>query len=580
MECSVALPELVEKISYLETRVKHLSNELRLTREEYESATVNYFELFSHMEKKVEERTMELNRLHSTLQKKNQDLQIMLDAAPGMIFYKNRQCRYIRVNKKFLDAFGVDENQIIGRTHGEIFPDQAGGILDDDLALIRSGRPLLNRTGAIHTIIGERTIMVNQVPDKDSKGAVTGVFGFSVDITDLTRAESEKKELQKRIVRAEKMESIGTLAGGIAHNFNNILMAIQGYASLMLLDTETENPHHRMLKNIEKQVESGSRLTNQLIGYAREGKYEVRSLVVNHLIRDIAETFSITRRDIHIQLDLSDKLHSIIADRGQIEQIIMNLMVNAADAMPRGGDLIVLTRNLSHEELPLRPFKMKKGAYVQIIVKDSGIGIGKDIIEHIFEPFFTTKGLSKGTGLGLTSVYGIVKAHGGYIDVESEKGKGASFIICLPAHIDGVRHEKTRSKELAKGSETVLLVDDEAAVLDVAEGFLKHLGYRVLVAGNGSEAMNVFSRNGKEIDLVILDMLMKDSDGQTLFQRIRETDNRMKVILSKASDLKEQQRRVLLETCDGFIKKPFTLEALSHKIREVLISTKETPAPL
>lgn len=571
MDSSAGLPDLVEKIRFMEIQVKHLSNELRLTREEYESATVNYFELFSHMEKKVEERTLELNRLHTVLQDKNRELQIMLDAAPGMIFYKNRERRYIRVNKKFLETFGVAESAVIGRTHAEIFPDQGGGILDDDRELVSSGRPFLNRTGTIQTVFGEKTVMVNQVPGKNEKAQVTGIFGFTVDITDLKRAEKEKKELQKRIVRAEKMESIGTLAGGIAHNFNNILMAIQGYASLMLIETDPESNHHRMLKKIENQVENGSRLTHQLIGYTREGKYEVRALRVNNLIRDVAETFTITRKDIRLHLVLNENLHRIIADRGQIERVLMDLMVNAADAMPQGGDLTVSTRNLSYEDLPLRPFKMKKGAYVRICVTDTGVGIGKDIIEHIFEPFFTTKGLSKGTGLGLTSVYGIVKAHGGYIDVDSEKGQGSTFTICLPAHIQAKQRPADASPgHLPRGSETILLVDDEDAVLDVAKGILQYLGYRVLAARGGNEAIALFHRHREEIDLVVLDMIMPDVDGRLVFDKIRQTGAPVKVLVSSGFCLTDRSDRNLWENCDGFIGKPFSMETLSLKVREVL----------
>ncbi|GAI20404.1 unnamed protein product, partial [marine sediment metagenome] len=229
------------------------------------------------------------------------------------------------------------------------------------------------------------------------------------------------------------MEALGTLAGGIAHNFNNLLMSIQGNASLMLLETEPTHASYERLKNIEKSLQSGSRLTHQLLGYAREGRYEIKPTSLNQLIEETSNTFGTTKREIRIHRELAQDLLGIKADQGQIEQLLLNLYVNAADAMPGGGDLFLNTINVTHKDMRGKPYKPNPGNYVLLTVRDTGVGMDKKTMERVFDPFFTTKGLARGTGLGLASVYGVVKAHAGYIDVKSKKGHGTTFSIYLPA---------------------------------------------------------------------------------------------------------------------------------------------------
>ena len=279
---------------------------------------------------------------------------------------------------------------------------------------------------------GEMFYSISMHPICDDEGKVIKLAIYSKDITEEKRSEAERKKLTVQLQQAQKMEAIGTLAGGIAHDFNNLLMAIQGNVSLALFEMEPSHPQHRIFANIEKLVRSGADLTSKLLGYARRGKYESRPLVLNDLVRETSETFGRMRKDITIERDLAEDVQSIIADKGQIEQVLLNLFVNAADAMPTGGTLVLKTRNVTHLDIPFKGYAIKSGSYVLLTVSDTGVGMDKDIIPRIFDPFFTTKKIGHGTGLGLASAYGIVKGHNGYIDVTSEKGKGSTFLFTMP----------------------------------------------------------------------------------------------------------------------------------------------------
>jgi len=366
------------------------------------------------------------------------------------------------------------------------------------------------------------------------------------------------------------MEAIGTLAGGIAHDFNNLLMVIQGNASLMLLDVDPSHPHYEMLSSIVKQVQSGSRLTNQLLGYARKGKYDVRPFQLNQLVEETSTTFGRTRNEININRTLTDDQFPIEGDIGQIEQILMNLLVNAADAMPAGGDIFLRTINIPHGDMKGKLYNPKPGDYILLTVADTGIGMDPKTVQHIFEPFFTTKELGRGTGLGLASVYGIVKGHGGYVDVESEKGQGTTFKIYLPASKEEVYNTIELPDNILKGTGTILLVDDEEAVLEVGEKLLKVMGYHVLTAREGREAIDVYKKHRETVDLVLLDIIMPNMKGGEVFDCLKEINPDIKVLLSSGYSIDGEASKILERGGKGFIQKPFHLERLSETIRAIL----------
>lgn len=407
-------------------------------------------------------------------------------------------------------------------------------------------------------------ISLSVVPVKDGEGNITESRSMAIDI-------SERKHLEAQIQYTQRMEAIGTLAGGIAHNFNNILASITGNVALGLLDIDETHPNYRRFRSIEKIIGKGAKLTSQLLGYVRGGRYEVKPISLNQVVKETSETFGETRKEIAIHQELAEDLHRIEADQGQIEQALLNLYVNAADAMPMGGDLFLTTINVTDKNMKHSPYEPEKGDYVLLTVRDTGVGIAKENMARVFDPFFTTKSFAEGTGLGLTSTYGIIKGHGGYIDVDSERGRGTTFTIYLPTTEKELTGEKKEpSGESLKGKETILLVDDEKSVLDAIEQMLKRLGYHVLSAGSGPEALRLYERHQDEIDMVLLDIVMPGMGGGELYAILKTINPNVKVLLSSGYDVGKEADAILKGGSDGFIQKPFFLKELSQEIRKVL----------
>jgi len=386
----------------------------------------------------------------------------------------------------------------------------------------------------------------------------------------MVRNITEKKKLEAQYLQAQKMEAVGTLAGGIAHDFNNLLMGIQGHTSLMLLDMGASHPHYKMLKSIEEQVKSGADLTWQLLSFARGGKFEVKPTELNAIIKKTSGMFGRTKKEISIHKSFQPDLWPVEVDRGQIEQVLLNLYVNAWQAMPSGGMLFLETKNVILDENYVRPFNVLPGNYVKISVTDTGVGMDEKTLKRIFEPFFTTKDMGRGTGLGLATVYGIIKGHGGFINVYSEKGHGATFNIYLPTSEKKVEKEKKSPEKLLKGKETILLVDDEEVVINVSRMILEALGYKVFMARSGQEAIEVYKAKKEVIDLVILDMIMPGMGGENTFDVLKSINPDLKFILSSGYSINGQATRIMERGCQAFIQKPFGARDLSQKIREVL----------
>jgi PAS domain S-box-containing protein len=399
------------------------------------------------------------------------------------------------------------------------------------------------------------------------KGDEGSPVAVMVSFADMT----EKKQSEKTMRQLQKMEAIGTLAGGIAHDFNNILMGIEGHAALMLLDVKEDHPFYARLKSQEEIIASGARLSRQLLSFARGGKYEVALVNLNDIILKSLDMFGRTKKEISVYHDLDPLVWKVEADQGQIEQVLLNLLVNAWQAMPGGGRITVTTGNETIlSELQSIPWA-QRGNYATISVSDTGIGMDEETQKMIFEPFFTTKERGHGTGLGLASVYGILKNHGGFILVDSEAGKGSTFTIYLPASTGEVlRDNGDSAMEVARGTETVLIIDDEEMILDVATAMLEELGYTVIRAGNGSDGLTIFEENRDVIDLVILDMIMPGMGGKEVFKRLKDIREDVRILIASGYSNKGDQEDLIEKGCDGFIQKPFSLIPLSQVIREIL----------
>ncbi len=388
-------------------------------------------------------------------------------------------------------------------------------------------------------------------------------LNFITDITD-------RKRMETRLLQGQKMEAIGTLAGGIAHDFNNLLMGIAGYTSLMKLDLKPSHRHYGMVERIEEQVKSGSDLTRQLLGFARGGRYDVKPIQLNDLILRLSEIFSRTRKEISLRRKFQEDLWTVAVDPGQIEQVLMNLLMNADQAMSGSGVIFLETENVDLQEEVIGDFTAKPGRYVKCSLSDTGMGMDEQTRTRIFEPFFTTRSMGKGMGLGLAVVYGIVKGHDGFVNVSSEVGHGTTFSIYLPASEKDVLPQPSPPDELVGGSERILLVDDEKDVREVGGALLEALGYGVFSASSGPEALALYLGKRQEIHLVILDMVMPGISGEETFAKLREVDPEVKVILSSGYSIDSRIRNIMERGCKGFLQKPYTMKELSRIVRSVL----------
>jgi two-component system, cell cycle sensor histidine kinase and response regulator CckA len=470
--------------------------------------------------------------------------------------------RFIDVNEQACRTLEYTREEMIGRTSYEL------GVWDDPEERARLGMQLLN-DGSFREIPvrfitkygSNREVLWSA--DVITLGSRKVLLSLFFDIT-------ERKRMEARLIQAQKLEAIGTLSGGLTHNFNNILNGIQGYATMLRLKMKPDNLHSEWLNNILEQVQSGADLTRQLLGFARKEQYETTLLDINKVLTRSADLFGKAKKEVVMHMNLAQGSIVVMADHNQMEQVFLNLFTNASQAMPRGGNIHMETQLVSLNSNDVHPYEAAPGTYVKISVKDTGMGMDAKTLERIFEPFFTTKPEGQGTGLGLSSVYGIIKGHKGFITVDSKVDHGTTFTIYLPATKKEMIPEEVKTPEILTGSETILIVDDEAASLEVSREFLKFLGYRVFTVGSGQEALAVYMEKSHEIDMIILDMIMPGISGEETFDRLREINPVVKVLLSSGYGISFETQQILDRGCNGFIKKPFHLAILSQKIREIL----------
>jgi len=396
------------------------------------------------------------------------------------------------------------------------------------------------------------------------------------------KAEEERKAAQLNLLLADaqKMEAIATLAGGIAHDFNNILSGIMCSLSWLDLEEVERAKQHECIKDMMTLVTRGSDVTKQLLGFSSHGRYEVRPLNLARVAAKTSAMFGRMHKEIAIETDFAPDLLTVLMDRAQIEQALLNLLVNAAQAMPDGGRLSLCGENADLASTDLVPPGVAPGRFVRLVVKDTGVGMDAATQGRIFEPFFTTKGPGQGTGLGLASVYGVVKSHGGFVTVASALGKGTTFTIHLPAVDHAPAEEKTPAVAIVRGSGTILIVDDEPAILVALAHLLRKVGYVALTASSGLEALEIVRQLGESISLVILDMVMPGMTGSQTFDAIRQVAPDINVLLASGYSKDEQIQDMMARGCAGFLQKPFNIVALSEKLSAIQQSLESPDADL
>ncbi|MFQ5638233.1 MAG: PAS domain S-box protein [bacterium] len=405
---------------------------------------------------------------------------------------------------------------------------------------------------------------------KNAQGDITHFLAVKEDIT-------ERKQLQEQLLQAQKMETVGTLVGGVAHDFNNLLTAILGNAGFGLQNVRPDNPVYEYFVQIEKVAIKASELTNRLLSFSRRQVLRKKIINLNQTIDDLLKMLRcILGEDIQLSVECSPKLAPVYADPGQVQQVLMNLFTNARDAMPHGGKLTLKTRNLTKEELPAQlKGRGEPKDYVQIVMTDTGTGIVKESLSRIFDPFYTTKEVGKGTGLGLAVVHGIVAQHEGHVEVESEVGRGATFKIFFPAVTDAEAAEENQKKMsvIAGGGETILLLEDDEAVRNVTLRILKGLSYQVLTAEDERSAMKLLKSEKEKIDLVILDVVLPKESGPEIYTRLSQVQPGLPVLFMTGYDVEAKLAGFdpdAEQTSFAVLQKPFTKATLGQKVFELI----------
>jgi PAS domain S-box-containing protein len=503
----------------------------------------------------------------------------MVHNSPDMIYTLDARGRFTFVNRAVEKLFGYRPTDLVGKPYHTI-------LYATDLEKAR-WRFNERRTGKRATSALELRLK----PGPRSESADRRANDFSIvelSATGVYRRDDSRKELigtygvardktlrkilETQLLQAKKIEALGNLAGGIAHDFNNLLMGIQGLVSLMLFKMEAGNPFVSQLKTIEQYVQDGAGLTRQLLTFVRGGALEIKPVDINGLLLKQNQMFGRTRKDIRIIEKLVSKVLPIEADPSQIDQVLLNIYVNAGHAMPNGGELHVQTENilLTEKSLLTRTTNLKPGRYVKITISDTGIGMDESTLQRIFDPFFTTKKLGKGSGLGLYCAYGIIKNHEGHIQVVSKEKSGARFTIYLPAIERKISAPVSSSPGRVLGRETVLLVDDEDKIREVCSDGLKLLGYSVITARSGEEAVDIYRKMALEIDVIVLDMIMPGLSGKETYLHLKQIDPNVRVLIASGfSSAKGGADEVNGERCP-MIQKPFRIEELSMKIQQLM----------
>jgi PAS domain S-box-containing protein len=496
-------------------------------------------------------------------------LQVMIDTIPTPVFYRDANGVFLGFNKAFEHVVGKIDGELIGKTIDDVVPRQIADMYHEaDMALLQQDdlhhtyeSSVLYADGSAHDVIFNKAAFQN--PD----GSPGGVVEVMIDI-------SERKKLEEQLFHAQKMEAVGQLAGGIAHDFNNILSAIIGYGSILQMRIKQGDPLRHKVDQIIASADRAAHLTQGLLSFSRKQIINPKPIKLNGVVEKARDFLTrLIGEDIELKTVLSSLDPTVLADAGQIEQVLMNLATNARDVMPDGGTLFLETDTVELDEAFAKTHTCgKPGTYVLLSVTDSGCGMDEQTRTRIFEPFFTTKELGKGTGLGLAIVYGIIKQHRGSIHVYSEKGMGTTFKVYLPLIHDEVESKKevVREQEIVGGKETILVAEDDATVRKLVVTVLRSFGYTVIEAADGSEAVMRFSEHADSIDLVLTDTIMPKMNGRDACAEMRKIRQDVPALFTSGYSKEVLRKKKVIDEDPDFILKPVTPRELLRRVREIL----------
>jgi PAS domain S-box-containing protein len=519
---------------------------------------------------KIED-SLEQKRLEQALRESEERYRTLAASIPDIICTLDLEGLVTYVNPQWESLLGHKPEEILGKRFTEFIAQEQQPEVISNFEKTRKVKQAFQtmQFKMLHKSGREKWFTMSATPYLNGHGKVMGVVVVIRDIT-------ERKYFEDQLRQAQKMEAIGRLAGGVAHDYNNILQSIQSCTQLLLMTKMKDDPDYSKLKQIEKSTLRASQLTKQLLAFSRKAEARLRSLNINEVLINVKELLDRTiPMTIAIHMVLSEELRPVLADANHLEQMIMTLAVNAYEAMPHGGRMIIETRNVTLDENYCSTHMgARSGEYALIAVTDTGAGMAPEMLEHIFEPFYTTKEVGQGTGLGLAMVYGIVKSHGGYITCHSEPITGTTFKIYLPVIVAGAAQMEKDDTEIAPqlpcGQGTILLVDDEESLRQVGQEFLEIEGYTVITAASGEDALEIYREHQNKVDLVILDLIMPGMGGRACLKTILQINPKQKVIIVSGFSADAQVREVVEEGALGFLSKPYDLGGMIKIINNAL----------
>lgn len=523
----------------------------------------------------------DLKQAEEDLRENEELLRLVIDMTPNAIYVKDKEGKYLVANRLCAEWYGTTPKEMIGKTQMDLFNgswctiEEIKKMIEDDREVIEKNAPKYIEEEKMTKSNGSiRWLQTTKIP-LALRGEQGYLLGVSVDITDRKNAEEMQEKTRAQLLQAQKMEAIGILAGGIAHDFNNLLTAIQGSSDMAIQKADRKDSICIDLEEIQSAAVRAADLTRQLLMFSRKQPMEFQPIDLNTTVRSLLKLIHrLIGEDIRISTSFDPSLCIVMSDKGSLEQAVMNLAVNARDAMPEGGRLVIRTKNveLSEEEAEVMP-EARPGSFVRLSVIDKGTGMDKETAERIFEPFFSTKSHGKGTGLGLSVVYGIIKQHDGWIQVASSPGSGSTFDVYLPAITDSPHKDDKHpvsAVDLKGNGERVLVVEDEQNVRRFIVKALGKHGYKVMEASNVKDALNIFEKEKKAFSLVFSDVVLPDKSGIQLIQTIQKKNKKVKFILSSGYTDKKSRWETIHEMGIPFLQKPYSLIELLQNIKNAL----------